>query len=267
MTGRHLEALKKWFTDYSGSFSSPDVHEQDLMTLKVRHTREVCRNILAIAKEQSLPPEKVLLSEAVALLHDVGRFPQFAKYKTFRDSVSVNHGKLGAEVLKQHDVLGMLNSAEQDLVLNAVRFHNAYGIPASDDTELIFFLKMIRDADKLDIWRVFLELYESGDREMIFDASQQLPDVPEYSDEAISAILNERMVPISALKTLNDFKLMQLSWVFDLNFRTSSRILIKRDYIRKIVAFLPASEDIRRAALCIAGFAERAMHSAVVTKG
>ena len=48
------------------------------------------------------------VAEAIALFHDVGRFPQYARYKTFRDSISTNHAALGASVLFEQERSGSL---------------------------------------------------------------------------------------------------------------------------------------------------------------
>ena len=47
--------------------------------------------------------------------------------------------------------------------------------------EKITFLQLIRDADKLDIWRIFSEYYESSKHDRASAAGLGLPDLPEYS--------------------------------------------------------------------------------------
>ena len=42
------------------------------------------------------------IAEAVALLHDVGRFEQYKRYGTFNDRKSVNHAALGVEIMKKN---------------------------------------------------------------------------------------------------------------------------------------------------------------------
>jgi hypothetical protein len=71
----------------------------------------------------------------------------------------------------------------------------------------------------------------------------------EYSEEILSCIHRKQMVSLSKVKTLNDFKLMQLSWIFDLNFKTSFRLLLERNYIDRIISQLPQEEDMNRACL------------------
>jgi hypothetical protein len=49
------------------------------------------------------------------------------------------------------------------------------------------------------------------------------------------------------MKTLNDFKLLQISWVFDLNFTRSYEILKDRQYIERIAETLPDTPEVTEA--------------------
>jgi len=73
--------------------------------LKEKHTRRVCKEILAIGKGLGLGEEDLGLAELVALFHDVGRFSQYAKYGTFADNKSEDHAALGTKVLREEGVL------------------------------------------------------------------------------------------------------------------------------------------------------------------
>lgn len=244
MTENHLQQLRRIFSSYVRRFYTGDEGDQRNIALKEDHTERVCENIVQIAREGSLQAQDIPLVAAAALFHDVGRFPQYAQYGTFRDSMSVNHGKLGAEVLEQEGMLSSLTERERHLVIHSVRFHNAFALPdGSDETERLF-LKMLRDADKLDIWRVFADYYESPVSMRASAAGLDLPDLPEYSGEVLRTLLNEKMVTLSMLGTLNDFRLLQLSWIYDLNFASSFRLLLKRKLIERISGALPPDERL-----------------------
>lgn len=246
MTKDDLDNFKLWFSKYVISFYSVDDKDQKNIVLKERHTNEVCANAKKIANELSLNENERLLSETIALFHDLGRFPQYARFKTFNDRVSVNHGMLGAQVLENEKVLLHLDEKEQELIIKAVKFHNAFSIPQNEKEEIVFFLKLIRDADKLDIWRVFLDYYESPSEERASAVGLGLPDTSEYSKDIISYIYEKRIISLSNIHSLNDFKLLQLSWIFDLNFKPSFKLLLKRGYIHRIASHLPRTPDITK---------------------
>jgi hypothetical protein len=251
VTRDNLLVFKKWFSDYVRSFCLPDREDQKNISLKEEHTFNVCKNMISIAGALCLREEDMMVAEAIALFHDIGRFPQYAQYKTFRDRKSVNHGFLGAETLIQEKILQPLPDNEQELIIKVVRFHNAFSIPKAEKENVVFFLKLIKDADKLDIWRVFLEYYDAPEEERASAVGLGLPDTAGYSDGVLSYILRGQMATLSQLQSLNDFKLMHLSWIYDINFKPSFRLLSERNYIDKIISHLPYDEGVQKASVVL----------------
>ncbi|MCC6345592.1 MAG: HD domain-containing protein [Nitrospirales bacterium] len=247
MTADDLTRFRQWFSGYVHSFRLPDPGDQENIALKEEHTRRVCENSVRVAEAEGLDRSGVLLAEAIGLFHDVGRFPQYAEYRTFRDGVSVNHGELGAKVLREEGVLHTLPGREQEIVATAVRFHNAFRVPDLEDPERVLFIRLIRDADKLDIWRVFFEYYEEDAAVRPSAVGLGLPDSPGYSPEVLARLFDFELIPLSMLRTLNDFKLAKLSWMYDLNFTTSFRMVRENGYIDRIAKTLPRTEEIERA--------------------
>jgi HD superfamily phosphohydrolase YqeK len=256
-----LETFKDWFSGYTQGFYTDNAGDRRNIDLKIRHTILVCDNIVGIAQTEHLNENELLLAETVALFHDVGRFPQYAKHKTFLDSVSVNHGRLGAEVLEEKNVLTCLPVNEQDLIITAVKFHNAFEIPSFKDKQKILFLRLIRDADKIDIWRVFSEYFEAPEEERASAAGLGLPDGPGLSKDVLSCLYKKTPASLSDVKTLNDFKLMQLSWAYSLNFTHSFRLMAGRNFIERISSLLPQTEEIAGAIAVLKEFVtERAVY-------
>jgi hypothetical protein len=244
MTQSDLISFKRWFSDFTKSFYSLNEEDQKNIMLKVEHTYNVCRNIVEIAKGSLFSDNQIRVAEAIALFHDVGRFPQYAKYKTFRDAVSVNHGLLASKTLVKENVLSSLPYDEQQLIIQAVKFHNAYTIPAVLNDEAVLFLKLIRDADKVDIFRVFIEYYETPMKDRASATAFGVPDTPEYSQVMLSCIFKKQVASYSNIKTENDFKLMKLSWLYDIHFNESIRLLQKKNYIDRIINKLPLTDEI-----------------------
>ncbi|RJQ51051.1 MAG: HD family phosphohydrolase [Nitrospiraceae bacterium] len=246
MTEADLIYLKKWFADYTRLFYSMNEEDRKNIILKVVHTHNVCGNIVRIAKASTLSDNQIKVAETVALFHDVGRFSQYAEYKTFRDADSVNHGLLGSKILAEKNVLRDLPENERQLIIEAVKFHNAFAIPNVPD-DVLLFLKLIRDADKVDIYRVFIEYYESPAKDRASATAFGVPDSPGYSGVMLSCIMNRKVASYSDIRTENDFRLMKLSWLFDMHFRESIRLLHEKDYISKIADKLPRTEEILKA--------------------
>ena len=236
-----LHMFKTWFDEYTKRYDSSNTDIQRNINLKVLHTNRVCIEIQDIAASLSLTPEQVRMAETTALLHDVGRFQQYARYGTFADSVSENHALLGEQVLKQEKILDCLERPDRELILYTVANHNRAAIPPDASPSFLFSLQLLRDADKLDIWRVVTEHYRNSNNSRNRAVELNLPDTPDISSEVACDIMEGRIVKVGSLKTLNDFKLLQTAWVFDLSFRRTFERLKEREYLAMLRESLPES--------------------------
>ncbi len=247
MDRTELNDLSQWFSGYCRSFSLSDPADQRNLDLKEHHTLNVVGNMAELSRSLGMTGRDAALAEAIGLFHDVGRFPQYARYKTFRDSSSVNHASLGAAVLLEQNVLARLPQPEQQLIVKAVTLHNVFSLPEGLDEETLRSARMIRDADKLDIWRVFSEFYGLPPADRPSAVALGLLDTDETSPEVLASVLRGEMVKLTALRTLNDFKMLQLAWIFDLNFERSVELVLERSYIESLSRTLPQTEAVRKA--------------------
>jgi hypothetical protein len=260
MTKEDLIYLKNWFSDYTNSYYSSHEEDQRNIMLKIKHSDNVRKNIVQIARASSLNSNKVRLAETIALFHDLGRFPQYAQYKTFRDADSVNHGLLGSRTLTEEGVLQHLPEDERHLIIQTVKFHNAFAIPSDLEGDAVMFLKLVRDADKVDIFRVFIEYYESPEEDRASATAFGVPDTPEYSNGMLSCIMNKQVASYSRIKTENDFKLMKLSWIYDMHFDESVRLLLRRNCVNKLIDKLPRTDEVRSAVAVLKGYLSRRIY-------
>ncbi|WP_298434426.1 HD domain-containing protein [Geobacter sp.] len=242
-----LTDLRRWFFDYCPTFYTGNEEDNRNIRLKEEHTARVCTAMELLADSLALSAADRRLAAAVALFHDVGRFEQYRRYRTFKDSASINHAALGARVLAEEGVLAGLPEEERRLIASSVGLHNVFRVPAGLGERHRLFLRLIRDADKLDIWRVFIEFYDQPAGERASAVSLGFPDVPECTPAVVATLLRGEMIDLATLRTLNDFKLLQLSWVFDLNFPRSRELVRELGYVERLVDTLPRSADVDRA--------------------
>lgn len=246
MQKEDLDFFRKWFLDYVDNFSSSDSFIQNNIKMKIEHTGKVCENILLLAKAEKIMGEGCRLAETIALFHDLGRFEQFMRYKTFKDSESENHALLGVKILKRKGILSHISRKERDIILKAVEYHNLMEIPecTENSKELFFYSKLIRDADKLDILRIVSESYKEGEKGRNPALELYLPDTAGFSESIITDILNKRMAKMGDVKNLNDVKLLRLSWIFDINFPATFAILKEHKYLSTIISSMPEAEEV-----------------------
>jgi hypothetical protein len=235
-----LHSSSDWFDRYVRSFTTEVRDDQRNFDLKREHTLRVRDNARLIAAELRLQEQDAVLAEIIALFHDAGRFPQYRDYRTFRDSESVNHAALGAAVLIREGALAGLPRSERNLAVRAVALHNVFSLPGGLDPRTDLHARIVRDADKLDIWRIFAEILALPGPERPSAAGLGLPETPAYTPGILEQLRRREMVRLARLNTLNDFKLLQLAWVYDLNFPPSLRLVRERDVIGSLSATLPA---------------------------
>jgi hypothetical protein len=244
LTASDLNNLKKWFSRYVQSFYSSDLIVQRVLVLKEKHSLRVCNEIANIGKMLDLSNGSLRLAETMALFHDIGRFEQFTRYQTFVDRKSENHGELGVKVLQQEKALAALDEDTRDLILKAISYHNRFSVPEDESHICIYFSKLLRDADKLDIFNLFSTYYYINPTERSATVELDLPDTPDVSEEVLTSVTDGKMISMNQLKSLNDFKLLQMAWIYDINCLPALQMIYERDYLKKIRDTLPVSEKI-----------------------
>lgn len=247
MKNSDLTNLKSWFTDYVSDYYTADSEYNRAIRLKEEHTKRVCDNIVMLGKSLNISEQEMLLAETTALLHDIGRFKQYAVYGTFNDMDSKNHARLGLQQIAIHKILRMFSKYEKRLIAKAVAYHNVAVLPKTEDENTLFFIRLLRDADKLDIWKVFIDYYNEREKNPNSTIELGLPDEPICSLRVLQALKKCKSVRINDLKTLNDFKLLLIGWAFDLNFAPSFQALQNHKYLEQLALTLPRSKEVKEA--------------------
>lgn len=247
MEQRQIKKFRSWFDSYVAGFYGDDEYVNANLRLKEEHSRRTCEEMRYLAEELGLEDNQSRIAETIALLHDIGRFRQFAEYRTYHDPKSVNHSLLGTEVLDQSKVLDGVAEQEKRWIEKAIEYHGLMELPKDLDGQCLLFSKLIRDADKLDIFYVVIEEYKQyrDDPDRI-GLEIELPDEPGYTAGMIEAVLSGRRIEYSSLRTWNDMRLLQLSWVYDVNFVATLRRIRRRRFLEMVLDFLPETEDIEK---------------------
>ena len=257
MEQKQLDKFRVWFDDYVAGFYGDDEVVNANLKLKEKHSRRTCQEMLYLAEELDLEENQKRLSETIALFHDIGRFEQFVKYRTYSDVKSVDHCRLGLEILQQTEVLDGIDQEEKQLIEKAIENHGRKELPPDLDGRYLLLSKLIRDADKIDALYVATGYYKQyRDNPQEFRLDLELPDEPGYSAEVLEGLLHGQCVDYSRLRTLNDLKLCFLGWVYDVNFTPTLKRMKQRKYLEKLIDFLPGTDDIERVKKKIFGYVD-----------
>jgi putative nucleotidyltransferase with HDIG domain len=232
MKDKYLK-LKKWFDSYTKDFVMKNEKDQKNINLKIDHSRRVTKDMEEIIENFRLSEDEKYLARIIALYHDIGRFKQYKEYQTFSDYKSEDHGSLGAEVIKENKLIDDLSQDYQKIIYKAIEQHNKADIDKDyfDNEKEIFFAELIRDADKLDIFNIFVNRYQKGDQE---DFIIKLSTEDRITDEVYDKVLKKESINYDKLETLNDLKMMQLTWIYDINFAETIEIIKERKYLETI---------------------------------
>jgi hypothetical protein len=247
MNDAHLDEIRTWFADYAADHLRRG-RLPAMMQLKLKHSQRVAREARGLASELGWSREDQNTAEALGLLHDTGRFSQLEEFGTFRDRDSVNHAARGYEVVSGNGVLRSCSLRQQRQILDGIRHHNALHLPPECDHDSLGFVRLIRDADKLDIYAVFLDAITNNRLdefpEIVHGVDLNGPANPAMLD----CVLHGRVPHYNLIHSLNDWLLIQISWVYDLFYQPSFRRLLDRRILDLLAARLPETTEVRAAA-------------------
>jgi putative nucleotidyltransferase with HDIG domain len=226
--------LNRAFLCYLDSFSVEEDGIRDHFQIKKNHTYRVVHEIKSIALQSRLSGRETELARIIALFHDIGRFEQFMRYRTFNDDISENHSEIAIRVLREQHFLSAFEDKTVRIITAAIENHNVPILPEISDPGISLFSRLLRDADKLDIWSLTL------DQNVVFTIrNEKEPDEYRVPEKILSRIREGRVVLLQFAESMNDFRLLRLSWIFDMNFPATFSNIEKKGTIDKILARIP----------------------------
>ncbi len=224
-----FEESGRWLDAYIASFESDQEDVQKAIAIKKEHTHRVTALCAELAAHLELCAYDTLIAKLLGRLHDIGRFHQYSKYHTFSDAASENHAALSVRLLPSIKGWNEIDEKTQDIFRFAIGNHNAKEISLTDDRRQLFFARLIRDCDKIDIYRV-LQPYLTP------------PDESICGQQFIETLENGGQGDYRQMQSMNDHKVVRLLWAYDLNFSWSAQKIDQAGYIEEIIASLPKSQ-------------------------
>lgn len=222
---------QKAFADYTAHYNAADAK----VKLKIDHTCRVAALCARIAQSLALPPEDVDLAWLSGILHDVGRFEQLRRYNTFIDAQSVSHAALSVAVLfDEGRIRDYLDDAGADALLRtAVEWHSAFRLPEALDDRTRLFCQILRDADKIDILRVNVDV----PLEEIYNTTTEELRNAAVTPAVMDSFYEHHATLRSIKRTPVDHVVGHISLVFELVFPESVRIVKEQGYLEKLLHF------------------------------
>lgn len=226
-----IEKAEKAFKEYLENYDMKD----DRVNLKVTHTYGVVKASEYLAKELNLDEEDTSVAKLIALLHDIGRFEQ-TKFSgdiyDIADKMFFDHAEYGVKILFEDNLIRKFVEVEKydKIIYKAILNHNKLEIEQDLNEKELLHAKIIRDADKIDNFRVkltesFEVLLGTSDTEVIFN--------DKISDKIYNDFMSQKLININENKTYLDRWAGYIAFIFDMNFDASLKYLKEKDLVNK----------------------------------
>jgi len=210
MLEKAIEKFKKYASNYDMSIME--------INSKYHHSFVVMDLMGELAFRLDLDKEKIEVARLIGLLHDIGRFEQFMKDHVLSDEFSDHADESVIYLFDKGHIRDFIDDDKYDEVIKTViKYHNKLEMPKDLNGEELLFTKMIRDMDKVDIFKQFA---------VHFNFSFNANEVTEF---ILKTFKEEKTIASIDVKTEADRVIQILAFIFDINFEESFDILVSSD--------------------------------------
>ena len=223
----NIEEAKEEFIEYTENFNTKDEN----IERKQQHSLRVMKIAEQIATNLKLNEEQIQLATLIGLLHDIGRFKQYTEIGLGDNLEGFDHGDYGAKVLFEEGLIRKFIETNKydEIIKKSIKNHNKFSIETGLTQEELLFAKLIRDADKIDILYESIDIYYKNNEEEVNKSVLSEKIYNEFTKEA--TIKKEKNV---RFKFIDDITCV-ISFIYDINYKTSFEIIKEKDYINKII--------------------------------
>lgn len=229
-----LDHAKKAFQKYVSQYDTSDPK----IALKIRHTFEVVKACSYLTDSLELDEENRNLSLLIGLLHDVGRFEQLTRFNSYDDNL-LPHAECGLEVLfDQNHIRDYIDTDKYDsIIYAAIKNHSLFAIDPTVTGDALLHAKIIRDADKLDNFRV-----KAVDPvPAMLDVTAEELGMEDLSDSIFQTFLDHKLILKDDRRTKMDMWISYLAFIYDFNFPASYKYVLDHNCIAANIDRIPYS--------------------------
>ena len=218
-----LEQAKQEFIKYTEKITT----RTPRLERKIGHSIRVMEDSIEIAESLNLDKEEIEIAALIGLLHDIGKLKQIddEKYK------SIEHGKLAVEILKKDNYIRKYieDNRYDNIIYKAIENHGIFEIEEGLSENELLFAKIIRDADKLDIF------YEGA--EMFWNSEEEREKIgqSEISQSLLEKFKLYKKIERENRETPLDGIVEFISMIYNIYFKYDFVVLKQEDYVNKIL--------------------------------
>lgn len=235
-----------FFDKYSAYYM--DIAKDDFQRLhihrKIEHSKRVYKIAIEVARKLEFNEEEIHFVGIASLFHDIGRFEQFYRCNTYKDSSLCDHSLLGIQILEQEKILDDLSSNEKNMILDIIRLHDYDVLPFNLSKELYKYISIVRDADKIDWIYAMLNIIPklSDEDQAVFYSNKKNKNF--ISKRVVDSILDNQVINKKDVDTIDELRAIAMGWVTSFIKCLPSYEIIKREeFLEKIYELMSDSEE------------------------
>ena len=221
-----IEKAKEAFKEYVKNYDSKDKQ----VKLKIEHIERVSQLARQMAEKLKLSEEDIQLAELIGLLHDIGRFEQIRIYHTFIDKKSINHGEFGAKVLFEEGLIRKFIETDEfdEIIKLAIINHNKNKIEKGLTERQILHAKLVRDADKTDIFYGLIK----GEEKTVWESDNMNDEI--VTNEIYREFIEDKHINYKNIETSGDILVAHFAYIYDLYFKPTLKIFKDKKYVDQL---------------------------------
>ena len=233
-----LQQAQRVFKEYVEQFD----RTQEPIDLKYVHSVEVMKVMDYLADVVHLPSDLHDVACLIGLLHDYGRFEQWYRYKNFSDAETIDHADFSVYLLfdEGHIRHYIDDTSFDEMIKSAIQNHNKYAITGDYDEMTLLMCQMVRDADKIDNFRV----REVMNIEVIFGCTIDEINHQTITPAVYEQFIHHQLIRKDTRKTRLDVWLSHIAFIFDLNIPESLEYIKRHDYINHLFDMMDPVDEV-----------------------
>lgn len=225
----NLDYVDQVIKEYMNRFDDTN----KMIALKKVHTLEVVDVTKDLCKRLKLDEERSFIAILIAYFHDLGRFHQVKMINSFSEK-TYNHAEKSVDVIKSESYLNLFEVDEKwhQVIYQAVLNHSKHSIEENLSEEERFFANIIRDADKIDIYRTCAVNYSGnidGDLNPI----------------VMEEFLNGKSIKRADVISEVDKFILRMAFLNDMVFDESFELLKERNYFQDFINKIEATGELK----------------------
>ena len=205
---------------------------------KINHTYNVVENAKYLCKCLKLDEVNTELAMIIALLHDIGRFDQAKEMQTFREDITnFDHATLGVKLLfEKGEIKNYIGDKQFYLIIEkAIANHSKYILDETGMSNIeILHCKIIRDADKIDIFNIWANLDE-----------MEIKSDGEISLEVVNEFFEGKMIHNENKKTNADNVIGTLSYIYDIFYKETFEYIDCQNFLNNLFERLEEKDKFK----------------------